>query len=154
MKNFSIYVFIIMIVSLLAFNCHKEIAKDENVPKIEKRNTIPPAHAQITGSIIEIEPVTNNYNTSDPCSKVPCIAKVKIESITYGTDFPVLSGKEVRIKFAFTLSPTTKGLFHNMKESYPGLTVGDSFSALVASEESMDSTRAHFIVYGYSIINN
>jgi len=154
MKKLSRYIFFIIIVaSCLSFNCHKEVTKDENAPKIEKPDTIPPGHAQITGSIIEIEPISNNGNSSGPCSKAPCVAKVKIESIQYGAGFPALSSKEVKIRFAFTLSPTTKDLFPNMDESYPGLRVGDDFSALAASGESMNSSGEQFTVYGYSIIN-
>ncbi len=154
MKKLSHYIFfIIIVVSCLSFNCHKEVTKDERVPKMEKQDTIPPGHAQITGRIIEIDPISDNGSSSGPCSKAPCTAKVKIESIKYGAGFPVLSSQEVKIRFAFTLSPTTKDLFPNMEESYPGLKVGDDFSALAASEESMNSSEPQLVVYGYSIVN-
>ena len=147
-------VIFIITVSFFSGGCHKEVTKDYNVPKLEKPDTIPPGHAQITGSVIEIEPISSNSNSSDPCSKTPCIAKVKIKSIIYGAGFPVLSSKEVRVKFAFTLSPTTKDLFPNMTETYPGLKVGDNFSALAASQESINSSEPQLIVNGYSIIDN
>ena len=151
-KISSFLVIFIITVSFFSGGCHKELTKDDNVPKLEKPDTIPPGHAQITGSIIEIEPFQSNASSADPCSKAPCIAKVKINSITYGAGFPVLSNKEVRIKFAFTLSATTKDLFPNMKETYPGLKVGDDFSAQAALQESMNSSEPQLIVNGYSII--
>ena len=155
MRKISFYTLFFIITGVLfLIGCHKEVTKDERVPKMEKQDTIPPGHAQITGRIIEIDPISDNGSSSGPCSKAPCTAKVKIESIKYGAGFPVLSSKEVKIRFAFTLSPTTKDLFPNMEESYPGLKVGDDFSALAASRESVGETGPQLVVYGYSIVNN
>jgi hypothetical protein len=157
MKKLSHHIFFIIIVtSCLSFNCHKEVVKDNEThsPELVKPDTIPPGHAQITGKIILIEPTLSTADSSDPCSKVPCIAKVKVESIEYGAGFSVLNNKEIRIKFEFTLSPTTKDLFPNMNESYPGLKVGDEFSALTGFQASINDADPKFMVYGYSIIKN
>ncbi len=156
MRKFSPYIFIIIAVSLISLNCHKEIAKDNDAPnpKLIKPDTIPPGNAQITGEVISIEPKLSEGDSSGPCSKAPCIAKVKIESIQYGAGFPVLNNKEIRVKFKFTLSPTSKELFPNMEESYPGLNVGDKFSAMVGSQASVNNAEPEFFVYGYSLIKN
>ncbi len=125
----------------------------EHAPEIEKPDTIPPGHAQITGRIIEIEPTQIMVILPVPVLKHRVWQRLKLNQYEYGAGFPVLSSKEVKIRFAFTLSPTTKDLFPNMDESYPGLRVGDDFSALAASGESMNSSGEQFTVYGYSIIN-
>ena len=152
MRKLLQFVLFIIIISFLSFNCHKEVTKDEKTPKLEKRDTVPPGHAQITGRIIEIEPVSSNGSSSGPCSKVPCTAKVKIESIKYGAGFPVLGSKEVKIRFAFTLSPTTKDLFPNMDETYPGLNVGDKFKAVAGFESVVGKDQPEFFINGYTKI--
>jgi len=142
---------------LISINCSKEVTKEKNEPNIEKPDTIPPSHANITGTIMEIEPVLKN--TDGPCSQYPCIASVKIESIQYGSAFPVISpGNVVRIKFAFTLNKTTQKLFPNMDESYPGLKVGEKFEALVGHSENAqmgmeNKNLTSFNINGYKIIN-
>ncbi len=111
---------------------------------------IPPGHAKIVGIIIKIEPVSDSSNLNDPCSKVPCIAFVKVRSVNYGAGFPVLTmGKEIKIKFLFTLGKTTKDLFPNMEETYPGLKVGQEFTALVSHMEYIDETAPKFQIYSY-----
>ena len=156
MKKFSIYVFILILISFFSFSCHKEVTKEEHVFQIEKTDTIPPGHAQITGRIIEVEPVSSNKSSSGPCSKAPCTAKVEIEYIKYGTGFPVLSNNVIKIRFAFTLSKTTKELFPNMNESYPGLKAGDEFDALLEYSENArigneNSDNSVYTVNGYKI---
>ncbi len=117
---------------LVSFNCNKEVTKDNEKPELQKPDTVPPGHAYINGTVVEILPVQKEAN--GPCSEYPCIANVKVNSIKYGSAFPVIStGKDVEIKFAFTLNKTTKEMFPNMDESYPGLNVGDKFEALVGT---------------------
>lgn len=136
---------------LISFNCHKEVAKENDKPKLEKPDTIPPSHAYITGEITGVAPVQKDAN--GPCSEYPCIAKVKVNSIEYGSAFPVIStGKDVEIKFAFTLNKTTNEMFPNMDESYPGLKVGDKFEALVGHMDTAGDAIP-FTIYGYKIIN-
>ncbi len=72
------------------------------------------------GRLQKLNQFQDNGNLSGPCSKAPCIALVKVSSARYGAAFPQLvMGKEVRIKFLFTLEKTTKELFPNMEEEYP-----------------------------------
>ncbi|MGA7839215.1 MAG: hypothetical protein WB996_14695 [Ignavibacteriaceae bacterium] len=136
---------------LISFNCQKDVTKDNEKPELQKPDTIPPGQASISGEIVEIEPVSKMAGDNSPCSKAPCMAKVKIDGVTYGAGFPVLNKKDnITIKFNFTLSPTTKDLFPNMDESYPGLKVGDKFTALAGFVNAIGKDEPEFYVYGYS----
>lgn len=133
---------------IISCNCSKEISK---TPKLAEPNKIPPGYAEIIGEIVEIEPITKMSDENDPCSKAPCIAKVKIESASYGAGFPTFSKNvSVKIKFNFTLLPTSKDMFPNMEESYPGLKVGDKFAALTEFVSTIGNNNPEYFVYGYS----
>ncbi len=145
--NIKKYLFTILIitVSILLMNCS---TPKENKTLIESK--IPPGHAKIVGIIVEIEPVSDSSNLNDPCSKTPCIALVKISSAVYGAAFPSFSkDDEIRIKFLFTLEKTTKELFPNMEETFPGLKVGQEFTALVSHIENIDESAPKFQIHGY-----
>ncbi len=147
--NINKYLFSILVitVSCLLINCS---TPKENKTLIESK--IPPGHAKIVGTIIEIEPVTDRSNLNDPCSKAPCIALVKVTSAVYGAGFPSFSNDDdIRIKIIFTLEKNTKELFPDMKETYPGLKVGQEFTALVAYTENIDETAPKFQIHGYEI---
>jgi len=145
--NITKYLFAILViwVSTILMNCS---TPKENKTLIESK--IPPGNAKIVGIIIEIEPVTDMSTLNDPCSKAPCIALVKVTSAVYGAAFPSFSKDgEIRIKFLFTLEKTTKELFPDMEETYPGLKVGQEFTALVAHIENIDETAPKFQIYSY-----
>ena len=136
---------LVITVSILLMNCS---TPKENKILIESK--IPPGHAKIIGVITKIEPVLDSPNLNDPCSKAPCIAFVKVSSAVYGAAFPSFSKEEeIRIKFLFTLEKTTKELFPDMEETYPGLKVGQEFTALVAHIENIDETAPKFQIHGY-----
>ncbi len=145
--NIKKYLFTILVITvpILLMNC--------STPKENKtliKSDISPGTAKVVGTIMEIEPVSDSSSLNDPCSKAPCIALVKISSAVYGAAFPSFSkNAEIRIKFLFTLEPTSKELFPNMEEEYPGLNVGDEFTAIVAHVENIDDTAPIFQVYGY-----
>jgi hypothetical protein len=135
----------VLTLSILLLNCS---SPKEN--KTLKESDVSPGTAKIVGTISKIEPVSDTGNLSGPCSKVPCIALVKVSSAVYGSAFPqFVMGKEVRIKFLFTLENTTKELFPNMEEEYPGLKVGDEFTAVVSLSKKLDETAPKFQVHGY-----
>jgi hypothetical protein len=118
--------------------------------KTIKESEIPPGHAQIVGVVTNIEPVSSASGSDDPCSVAPCVAYVKVSSALYGAAFPSFKNNEqVKIKFLYTLEKTTKELFPDMKEEYPGLDVGQEFTALVAYIENIDETAPKFQIYGY-----
>lgn len=133
---------------IISCNCSKEISK---TPELAEPNKIPPGYAEIIGEIVEIEPVAKMQDGNDPCSKAPCVANIKVESVKYGAGFPTLNKRNnLKIKFYFTLMPTTKEMFPNMEESYPGLKVGDKFTAITGFVNSIGSDNPEYFVYGYS----
>ena len=152
MKTKTFY-FVLIIFSFTALFTGCSSSKEENKTPQLKVNKIPPGHARITGEITKIEPVPENKDSNDPCSKAPCIAMVKVTGATYGAGFPTLTiGKEIRINFQFTLAPTSKELFPNMEDSYPGLKVGQKFTALVSTIMSMEGSKLpKYRVYGYTL---
>ena len=146
MRKISFYtLFFIVAGSFFYIGCHKEAMKDENM-----ETKIPPSAAKIEGKIISIEPVNSDYK--GPCGKYPCVASVKLESIEYGAAFPVLTvGKEFKMKFNYTLVKTTKKMFPELEESYPGLEVGDKFTAIVSHSVKMKgSNQPEFEISSYS----
>ena len=149
MKKLLFYCFLVISIFLSSLGCHKEISKDINNKELAEPNRIPSGHAELTGQIIEILPIDKSQNEKDPCSNAPCKAKVKIENITYGPGFPTISGSNVILNFNYTLMPTTKEMFPNMNESYPGLNVGDKFSALTGFESIIGKDQPEFYVNGY-----
>ena len=153
MKKLPLLFFLVFSISVLSFECRKEVTKNNDTPKLVKPDTIPPGSAKIVAEVVSVEPV--NKDNTGPCAKAPCVAVVKLESIEYGSAFPVLSvGKDVRVKFNFTLEPTTKEMFPEMKESYPGLKAGDKFEALAAYLETVDGSKLPaYTINGYSILN-
>ena len=149
MKRESFYCFLIISIFLSSVGCHKEISKDINNKELAEPNRIPPGHAELTGQILEILPIDKSQNEKDPCSNAPCKAKVKIENITYGPGFPTLTDNSIILKFNLTLSPTTKEMFPNLDESYPGLNVGDKFTAIAGFVMVMGKEQPEFYVDGY-----
>lgn len=117
---------------------------------------IPPNTCRIVGTIVGIDSTLERSNSSDPCSKVPCRAAVRVDSILgYGQAFgrPLSRGEKISVKFVFTLSPT-KDLIPNMSEFYPGLHVGSIFLANVESTIGTMGDKSNalgFLVYGYKV---
>jgi hypothetical protein len=139
---------LLLLLGIISCNCSKDISK---TPKLAEPNKIPPGYAEIIGEIVEIEPITKMSDKNDPCSKAPCMAKVKIESASYGAGFPTLNKNDnVIIKFNFTLMPSSKDMFPNMDEFYPGLKVGDKFKALTGFVNKIGNDQPEYFVYGYS----
>ena len=52
---------------------------------------------------------------------------------------------------SFSLEKTTKELFPNMEETYPGLKAGQEFTALVAHIENIDETVPKFQIHSYEL---
>ena len=118
--------------------------------------TIPPKNCRIVGTIVFVDEPRSDLGADDPCSKVPCQAVVRVDSILgYGQGFvkPLGKGKEIEVLFKFTLSPT-KDLFPNMEESYPGLKLGSYFLADIegyAIPQIDSNKQARYLIYGYEV---
>ncbi len=118
-------------------------------------SSIPPGYCRIKGTIFRIDS-TLDTNDNSPCSKAPCIALVRVDSVLgYGAGFgSINTGAEINLKFAFTLGPTTKELFPNLSDRLPGLDLSSSFIADIKRINSINNTGAEnkkiFLVYGYT----
>lgn len=138
--------------------CSKEIVHEQDgrrspIQQKIRENKISPGHCRIIGTIVSIDSSLDKGSRKDPCSMKPCNAEVRVDSIIgYGSSFPpLLTGRVIRIHFYFTLSATTKELFPNLREFYPGLQVGSSFLGDVEVLHQMnesDSTM-RYAIYGY-----
>ena len=116
-------------------------------------NKIPPGQCRIVGTIISIDSTLDKYSSKDPCSIHPCNAVVRVDSIIgYGNSFPPLRQRSsINLNFIFTLGPTTKDLFPNLNEFYPGLSTGDSFIGNISVRLVMNTSKKlkQFEIYGY-----
>ena len=146
MKRF-LFTILALTASIILINCSSTKEKKTII-----ESNIPPGQAKIVGIISEIELVPDNSAPGDPCSNVPCVALVKVTSATYGAGFPQLAmGKTIRVKFLYTLGKTSKELFPNLKEEYPGLKAGQEFTAMVSYVESIGENTPKYQVHGYTI---
>jgi len=117
---------------------------------------IAPDYSRIVGTIVSIDSSLNTSALQSPCAKVPCNATVKIDSVLgYGSNFPPLSiGHLIDVHFNFTLSPTTKDLFPNMQDYFPGLQVGSRFEGDIYTQlekGNINNSKQTFGIYGYEV---
>ena len=110
-----------------------------------------PNTCRIEGKIMRVIK-THTKDTSSPCYKYPCLAKVKIIRL-FGcgssVSLPLNEGDTLEISFAYTLH-NTKNLFPGMKTHYPGLKKGDIFIANTEQRLQMGSGGT-FVVYDYQL---
>lgn len=141
-------------------NSEKTGTAEETVSSVEPQaitgTRIAPNHSRIIGTIVSIDETLLSTDPSDPYSKSPCRAVVRIDSVLgYGSAFtkPLTAGTEIPIFFKFTLSPT-KNLFPNMTQEYPGLSVNSEFLADVEAAEVPipgESSSIAYTIYGYEV---
>ncbi len=112
---------------------------------------IPPNHCRVVATILSIEKPVEGSNGKDPCSKAPCLATVRIDSLLgYGSAFPstMSPGKRIQVKFALTLN-STKELLPEITPALPGLSVGSRFEALINGNIEMGKTEPVYTIHGY-----
>lgn len=154
---------VVLISLLVLFSCKSTRQKKEQVSPGQPQKAsslkigaqdIPPGQSRIIGTIVSIDEIQKTGNADDPCSKAPCQAVVRVDSVLgYGQGFirPLSKNKEVPITFKFTLSPT-KGLFQNMTKMYPGLEVDSKFLANIEVQQLLGSESFKYSISGYEII--
>ncbi len=118
--------------------------------------SISPSTCRIIGTIETIEDIKD---TSGPCSTNQCVATVKINNvITRGMGFTdVLSADDIiRLKFAFTLSPTSEEMFPKLNYQFPGLKVGDKFQGDIEKVLSINlqgtETPEVYQIFNYDVV--
>lgn len=151
-----------VVIALLCGSCSSEHSAMSQAVINPVKNSIPPGSCRISGTIIGIDSTLDLSDPAQPCAKVPCNADVRIDSVLgYGSAFgtPVVQGKEYKMHFVFTLSPTSKELFPLMNTAYPGLHTGSSFIADIKRQDSgrtpdvrhaTQSVVPVFVIYSYS----
>lgn len=133
MKNKTTVVVLNIFILFFVISCGKniennKIAKESN-PKAAKRTS------KILGTVLEIEMEKFSTDSNSPCSKLPCWARVSVDSVLgLGQGGPILkAGEIVKVNFEFTLSKTSDELFPNLQNKLPGLKIGDKFSSAISS---------------------
>ena len=118
---------------------------------------IAPNSSRINGTIINIEEIEDS---SGPCSIQPCVANVKINNVIgagFGFKTPLIKGKTIKIKFAFTLSETSKELFPTLNYILPGLKIGDNFTGDVEKIDVIqldkNSAKSEYRIFNYDKID-
>ncbi len=157
-KVFLSCVFFVLILSSCA-QTEKSTKKEESqssggrlrqVPleALDPEKMVPAGSCRVVVTVIAVDPVASQEQ-DDPCSKAPCMASVRVDSILgCGSGFhgTLSSGSTIRARFATTLSPT-KELFPKLEPSLPGLTRGSQFKALIrastAAEYAIETYEAH-----------
>ncbi|MCH8326485.1 MAG: hypothetical protein IIB83_08000 [Bacteroidetes bacterium] len=156
MKNiFQSFLPFLIMFSFIFISCNK--GTNRNILEIKKTS---PGFARIVGTVIKIEPGLDTNKPNSPCGKVPCITVVKIDSILgYGSAFgkPLNLDTNIKLKFMFTTQETTKELFPNINEYYPGVKVGSQFFGNVKEIKSSINNYSNnnlrlYKLFGYKIL--
>jgi hypothetical protein len=104
------------------------------------REAIPPNHCRLIGTVLKVHEVESALNSDDPCSRFPCTATVRVDSIVgYGSAFggALGIGQEIEVQFLYTLAPSEEA-YPSESFSLPGLGDGDRFGAdLRGAQETM-----------------
>ena len=114
---------------------------------------IPPDHCRVVATVIRIEPIVEETNDKNPCSRFPCRAIVRIDSLVgYGSAFPypLAPGQQIPVTFALTLGPT-KETFPRIFPPLPGLPISATFIADVRGSFALGETNPSFSIVMYDI---
>jgi hypothetical protein len=86
----------------------KQMSEVQNPP--EPGPGVPPGQCRIVGTVVVVDPVLSG-DTNDPCSKTPCKATVKVETVEgYGMGFEERIGnREINVRFTGTLGEMKVG---------------------------------------------
>lgn len=122
----------------------KEGSAAQTEGKAARTETIAPNHCRIVGTIVSVDSTLDLSDTSNPCSRYPCRATVRVDSMLgYGMAFPhpLPSGSRIPVTFLFTL--------------HPGLSIGTQFRADVLAVEGIAQTGQNppaFSIAGYTVV--
>ncbi len=146
---------VLILVSIFLMGCSSTKTQIQSNDSSSKN--ISPGEIRTIAQVIKID-TTLSGGPSDPCSKAPCTAWIKIEKIVgYGAGSSTLNeGDTLKTKFAFTLAPTNKESFPTLKKSLPGLKVGSSFQAdiqLMPSYNALKEKQRLYLIYTYTNLN-
>jgi hypothetical protein len=118
--------------------------------------SVPPNSCRVIATVVSIDQVSRSPNPTDPCSKAPCRASLRIGQVLgYGVAFPVAltEGEIIPVNFAFTTAPTREVMPH-MTESFPGVQIGTRLEANLVSVETLKDGSGDsrvYVIYRYSL---
>ncbi len=115
---------------------------------------ISPGHCRIIGTLVGVD---STLDVSGPCSKAPCRATIRVDSVLgYGAAFPkpIAVNSQIEVRFAFTVGPTTNELFPNLTERFPGVQLGNKFKTDVEAREAMGAANhgPFYTIYAYELL--
>jgi hypothetical protein len=142
-----------------------QVASDTVVRKsglerqMERSRMLAPRECRIAGTVVEIDQTLDTV-AGAPCSKFPCKATVRIDSVL-GTGENFLRvfrpGEAVAVIFGHTLAPTKEAM-PDLGIALPGLKVGSRFQADVVERHSADkrdpyaAAQPQYIIFTYTEI--
>lgn len=146
---------VLILISIILMGCSSSKTQIQSDGLNSK--SISPGEIRAVAQVIQID-TTLSGGPSDPCSKAPCTAWIKLEKIIgYGAGSSTLNtGDTLKTKFAFTLAPANRENFPGLKTSLPGLKVGSSFQAdiqLMPSYNALKEKQRLYLIYTYSNVN-
>jgi len=141
-KKATLFFIIVILISCSSNDASKQEVKISEI-KITKE------FSAITGTIISIDTTKFSKDENSPCSKAPCWAKVRVNSVIgRGQGGPFISADDtLNVHFTFTLAETTEELIPNLDKRMPGLKINDSFEANIKSLASNNLEKLYEVYY-------
>lgn len=128
------------------------VSETSTAPVKQIESTVPMPYGQenfrLEATVVAIDPTRTN-DSGSVCSKAPCFAYFKIESVEEGGPMD-WKGGICKARFAYSLADSWKVL-PELKHRYPGLKVEDRFSAKVKIE-NMGTEQWKLVVYHYDLL--
>lgn len=124
-----------------------------SVPARHTPDTIAPNACRIIATILEVDSSLKGTSEKDPCSKAPCRATVRVDSVLgYGSAFPkpLGEGAVLRVRFLLTLAATDE-LLPDIKPPLPGLQRGERFRADLTAMPMMGSSEPSYTIQIYHL---
>ncbi len=118
----------LLVLAMIVASCRSTLDDRREAPKslpIPPAG-LPPDVCRILGTVVRIDSTMKSSYAGDPCSKAPCNALVRVDSVLgYGSSFPVVvsTGSVIKTRFTFTVAPTDQVL-PDVKPPYPGVAPG------------------------------
>ena len=142
---------LLMIIADISCKTTQTEQKD-NQKSITSPGISSPDRGRIEAKVIKILPITKE-DSGTVCAKAPCHATIKVNKIgSYGRSFSKSfePGDEIEVMFVYTLNPTSKDLFPDLKYLYPGLKECDTFTGEIQSRIRPGRPPSYYI-YHYEL---
>lgn len=152
-KTKLIQLIMILLIILLTTSCGGKMNNDKKESESSKNKlsstTFPKTTTGIIGTVISINKEKLSQDSNSPCSKVPCWANVRVDSILgIGHGGPLFSaGDTLKVNFVFTLLETTEDLIPNLDRRLPGLDIGEKFRANIRALVNQNYNKEKLELY-------